>query len=47
MARKVMYWNTRMKPNSGEIVCSHCDRLSSIAPPPSRTLTHARSPLRR
>ena len=32
-ARKVMYWNTRMKPNSGECACSHCDRLSSMPAP--------------
>src|SRR3954447_2250919 len=29
-ARKVMYWKTRMKPNSGEYACSHCERLSSM-----------------
>src|SRR4051812_7545132 len=29
-ARKVMYWNTRRKPNSGETDCSHCARLSSM-----------------
>src|SRR5664279_4228370 len=32
-ARKVMYWKTRMKPNSGEYACSHWARLSSMAPP--------------
>src|SRR3990167_3543782 len=30
-ARNVMYWNTRRKPNSGESVCSHWARLSSMA----------------
>src|SRR5918911_3718478 len=30
-ARKVMYWKTRKKPNSGDSVCNHCARLSSIA----------------
>src|SRR5690349_4454653 len=29
-ARKVMYWNTRKKANSGESVCSHWARLSSM-----------------
>src|SRR5450631_3873301 len=29
-ARKVMYWKTRMKPNSGDDACSHCARLSSM-----------------
>src|SRR4051812_15822780 len=40
-ARKVMYWNTRMKPNSGEYACSHCDRLSSMHIP--RRLARKRS----
>src|SRR6185369_14387621 len=30
-ARKVMYWNTRRKPNSGDWDCSHWARLSSMA----------------
>ena len=29
-ARKVRYWKTRRKPNSGESVCSHWARLSSM-----------------
>src|SRR5438067_693844 len=29
-ARKVMYWNTRKKPNSGDTVCSQLARLSSM-----------------
>src|SRR6478672_9577855 len=31
-ARKVMYWTTRRKPNSGPSVCSHVARLSSMVP---------------
>src|SRR5436305_7795583 len=30
-ARKVMYWKTRKKPNSGDRPCSHWARLSSMA----------------
>ena len=30
-ARKVRYWNTRRKPSSGDSVCSHWLRLSSMA----------------
>src|SRR2546423_8567401 len=29
-ARKVMYWKTRKKPNSGDRVCSQLARLSSM-----------------
>src|SRR6218665_3318737 len=29
-ARKGMYWNTRRKPSSGDRVCSHWARLSSM-----------------
>jgi hypothetical protein len=29
-ARKVRYWNTRKKPNSGDRPCSHCDSISSM-----------------
>src|SRR5256714_14562120 len=29
-ARKVMYWKTRKKPNSGDSVCSQLARLSSM-----------------
>src|SRR5437762_13305773 len=29
-ARKVMYWKTRKKPNSGDWVCSHWARLNSM-----------------
>ena len=32
-ARNVRYWNTRRKPNSGESVCSHWARLSSMVTP--------------
>src|SRR5206468_1996090 len=32
-ARKVRYWNTRKKPNSGDSVCNQLARLSSIGWP--------------
>ena len=32
-ARKVMYWKTRKKPHSGDKLCNHWARLSSMGLP--------------
>ena len=32
-ARNVMYWKTRRKPHSGDKLCNHCAKLSSMHSP--------------